>query len=217
MLKDSFEFYYKATELKDMLRQGAVQWGIKKDRLESIAEHTFGCMILAISLKDELNLDVDLGRTLEMLAIHELEELAIGDVTPLDNIDKQTLKTKARNEVNKFVRNLKNSKRLMFLTDEYNNQFSQEARFAKAVDKLECVLEFKKYQDLGQVSLKHLKPGMLNNKKVKEFVDSGKYDLADIFFLYHMPAFREYGIDEDYWYNHLKPLNISNLQDSIEL
>lgn len=216
MLNDSIKFYYKATELKDMLRQGAVQWGIKKDRLESIAEHTYGCMILAIALKDELNLDINLGRTLEMLAIHELEELAIGDVTPLDNIDKISLKTKARMAVNEFVKNLKNSRRLMLLTDEYNNQFSEEARFAKAVDKLECVLEFKKYQDLGQVSLKHLKPEMLENKKVKEYVDSGKYDLADIFFFYHMPAFKDYGIDENYWYNNLKPLSINDNQESKE-
>ena len=45
MLKDAFKFYYKATKLKDMLRQGAVQWDVHKKRLESIAEHTYGCMI----------------------------------------------------------------------------------------------------------------------------------------------------------------------------
>ena len=202
MLKDAFTFYYKATQLKDMLRQGAVQWNVDKDRLESIAEHTFGCMILAISLQSELNLRIDLGKTLEMLTIHELEELAIGDLTPLDQIDKKTL------NANNFVKDLKNGKKLMALTDEYNLSETQEAKFAKAVDKLECVLEFKKYQDLGQVSLSHLKPEMLKNKKVKEFVDSGKYDLADIFFLYHLPAFEEFGIDEEYWFAKLKNLPV---------
>lgn len=210
MLKDAFKFYYKATELKDMLRQGAVQWEVDKKRLESIAEHTYGCMILAISLQSELKLKIDLGKTLEMLTIHELEELAIGDVTPLDNIDKKTLKEKARNAVFSFVKELDQCDKLMALTDEFNLCNSQEAKFAKAVDKLECVLEFKKYQDLGQVSLSHLKPEMLNNKYVKAYVDSGKYDLADIFFLYHMPAFKDYGIDEEYWYTKLKPLEITN-------
>ena len=90
MLKNAFKFYYKATELKDMLRQGAVQWNVNKERLESIAEHTYGCMILAISRHSELGIDINLGRVLEMLAIHELEELFIGDVTPLDNIDKNS-------------------------------------------------------------------------------------------------------------------------------
>ena len=210
MLKDAFKFYYKATELKDMLRQGALQWEVDKKRLESVAEHTYGCLILAISLQSELKLNIDLGKTLEMLAIHELEELAIGDVTPLDHIDKKTLKEKARNAVYSFVKDLDQSDKLMKLTDEFNICISEEAKFAKAVDKLECVLEFKKYQDLGQVSLSHLKPGMLDNKFLKAYVDSGKYDLADIFFLYHMPAFKEYGIDEEYWYTKLKPLKIND-------
>ena len=182
MLKDAFKFYYKATELKDMLRQGAVQWEVDKERLESIAEHTYGCMILTIALQSELKLDIDLGKTLEMITIHELEELAIGDVTPLNHIDKKTLKTKARDAVYNFVKDLDQCDKLIELTDEFNLCNSQEAKFAKAVDKLECVLEFKKYQDLGQVSLSHLKPEMLDNKHLKAYVDSGKYDLADIFF-----------------------------------
>lgn len=208
MKEDAFKFYYKATQLKDILRQGAVQWNVKKDRLESIAEHVYGCLILAISLHSELNLELDLGKTLEMLAIHELEELVIGDVTPLDNIDKKDLKDKAKEAVFSFVKNLNQSDFLMNLTDEYNEGKSLEAKFAKAVDKLECVLEFKKYQDLKQVSLSHLKPQMLKNKKVKEFVDSGKYDLADIFFMYHLPAYKEFGIDEMYWNTKLKPMSI---------
>lgn len=208
MKEDAFKFYYKATQLKDILRQGAVQWNVRKDRLESIAEHVYGCLILAISLHSELNLELDLGKTLEMLAIHELEELAIGDVTPLDKIDKKDLKDKAKEAVFSFVKNLNQSDFLMNLTDEYNEGKSLEAKFAKAVDKLECVLEFKKYQDLKQVSLSHLKPQMLKNKKVKEFVDSGKYDLADIFFMYHLPAYKEFGIDEMYWNTKLKPMSI---------
>ena len=165
---------------------------------------------LAIALQSELKLNIDLGKTLEMIAIHELEELAIGDVTPLDHIDKKTLKTKARNAVYGFVKDLAQRDKLMALTEEFDMCNSEESKFAKAVDKLECVLEFKKYQDFGQVSLYHLKPEMLDNKYLKAYVDSGRYDLADIFFLYHMPTFKDYGIDEEYWFTKLKPLEIDN-------
>lgn len=208
MKEDAFKFYYKATELKDILRQGAIQWSVNKDRFESIAEHVYGCLILAVSLYSELNLKLDLGKTLEMLTIHELEELAIGDITPLDNIDKNELKEKGRKAVFNFVKNLNQGEFLLNLTDEYNRGESLEARFAKAIDKLECVLEFKKYQDLGQVSLSHLKPQMLKNKKLKEFIDSGKYDLSDIFFMYHLPAYKKFGIDEKFWEDKLKHLDI---------
>ncbi len=62
MLENGIRFYYKATQLKEMLRQGAVEWKVKRARLESIAEHCFGCSILAIAVKSELNLKVDLGK-----------------------------------------------------------------------------------------------------------------------------------------------------------
>ncbi len=209
MLKNAFEFYYKAAQLKDMLRQGAVQWSVNKERLESIAEHTFGCMILAISLHSELNLNLNLGKTLEMLTIHELEELFIGDITPLDNVNKEELKLKAKTEVSNFVKVLNKGKNLISLTEDFNLSLSDEAKFAKAIDKLECVLEFKKYEDLGQVSLSHLTPEMLKNKYLKAYVDEGRYSLADIFFLYHMPAFKEFGINEKFWFETLKQLNIN--------
>ena len=207
MLKESFEFYYKAVQLKDLLRSGAVQWRVNRDRMESIAEHTYGCMILAISLHSELDLDVELSRVLEMIAIHELEELSIGDITPLDKIDKETLKERARDSVCELVKNLKSGEKLIGLIDEFEKGITKEARFAKAVDKLECVLEFKKYQDLGQVCLDNVTEEMLENKRLKEYVDEGKYDLADIFFLFHMKSYKEFGIDEEYWFNELKPLN----------
>ena len=151
MLTEAIEFYYKATKLKDMLRQGAVQWNVNKSRLESIAEHTYGCLILAIALHSEFKLDLNLGKVLEMITIHELEELSIGDITPLDNIDKKSLRKKARKSVCELVSKLNAKDIIMELTDDFNDSTSIEAEFAKAVDKLECVLEFKKYHDLGQV------------------------------------------------------------------
>jgi len=208
MIEDSINFYYKATRLKDMLRQGAVQWQVKKDRLESIAEHTFGCMILAISLQAELNLHLDMEKVLKMLTIHELEELAIGDVTPLDDVDKRELKNKARLSVSKMIKDLKCESELMSMTDDFNNSSTIEAKFAKAIDKLECVLEFKKYQDSGQISLGHVTDKMLQNKQLRAYVDEGKYDLADIFFLFHKSAFEEFGIDEEFWFEKLKNLKI---------
>lgn len=207
MLKDAFEFYYKATELKDLLRSGAVQWSVNKDRLESIAEHTYGCMVLAISLQSELELEVDLAKVLEMITIHELEELSIGDITPLDKIDKNSLKAKARESVYNLVKDLNCGERLIGLIDEFEECDTKEAKFAKAIDKLECVLEFKKYQDLGQVDLSHVTDEMLENKYLKAYVDDSKYDLADVFFLFHIKAYRDFGIDEEYWFNKLKHLD----------
>ena len=134
MLDDAFKFYYTATKLKDMLRQGAVQWNVNKPRLESIAEHTYGCLILAIALHSELKLDINLEKTLEMLTIHELEEIKIGDVTPLDSVNKSDLKNEARAFICEIVKGLKLKISIVSLTDEFNNQTTKEASFAKAID-----------------------------------------------------------------------------------
>lgn len=208
MLDNSFKFYYRAVKLKDILRSGALAWRVNKERMESIAEHTFGCMILSIALYSELGLKIDLGKVLEMLAIHELEEIVIGDITPLDKIKKEDLIRQAILAVEDMVKDLTYNKELLKLTDEFNNQTSEEARFARAIDKLECVLEFKKYQDLGQVSVDNVTDEMLENEKLKAFIDTGEYDLADIFFLFHLNAYRSYGIDEEYWFKYLKNIEI---------
>ena len=108
--------------LKDLLRSRAVQWSVNKDRLESIAEHTYGCMILAISLQSELELNVDLSKVLEIIPVHELEELSIGDITPLDKIDKNSLRDQARDFVYNLVKNLNCADRLMELIDEFEEE-----------------------------------------------------------------------------------------------
>lgn len=208
MLDDAIRFYYKATKLKDVLRQGAVMWQVSKDRMESIAEHTWGCMILAIALHSELKLELDLDRVLEMIAIHELEELTIGDITPLDEIEKSSLDATARAAVQDLIKDLNQKEHLISITDEFNARKTEEGRFAHAIDKLENVLEFKKYQDKGMVSVENATPKMLRNKLLKEYIDFGKYDVADIFFLFHLPAYEEYGIDEEYWFNKLKNMDI---------
>ena len=208
MLDRAFKFYYEAIKFKDMLRSGPIMWKVNKDRIESIAEHTFGCMILAISLCSQLKLELDLGKVLEMLAIHELEELSIGDITPLDKVNKEDFAKKAKESVEKLVGELEYKEKLLALTDDFNCLKSEEAKFAKAIDKLECVLEFKKYSDKGQVSIDHVTDEMLENEVLKEYIDTGMYDIADIFFLFHLKAYEEFGINEEYWFKYLKDMKI---------
>ena len=204
MLKEGFKFYYKVIKLKEILRQGYIKWGVKGDRIESVAEHVFGSMILAVSLYSQLKLSLDLNKVLEMITYHELEEIEIGDLTVFDDKSSQ----KNRKIIEKIVGDLNERKRIVALIDEFNMQESKEAKFARAVDKLECALQMKKYQDLGLVTIENVTPQMLENKRLKEYIDSGKYDLADIFFLWDLSSYEEYGITEELWFKELKKLKI---------
>ena len=48
-------------KLKNVIRKGWKDWHVKKERLESVAEHIFGVQMLAIAMKSEYEYDVDLN------------------------------------------------------------------------------------------------------------------------------------------------------------
>ena len=64
-------------------------WNIKSERIESIAEHVYGTLILAISLDSEFEFNLDLDKVLKMLILHEIGEVIIGDITMFNGISKE--------------------------------------------------------------------------------------------------------------------------------
>ena len=52
-------FYLIANRLKEKIRTGWIEIKISKERLESVAEHIYGCLILAIGLDSEYNLNLE--------------------------------------------------------------------------------------------------------------------------------------------------------------
>lgn len=79
------QFYVACNKLKDLIRTGWKDvWHVKKERLESVAEHIYGVQMLAIAMALEYDYDVDLMKVIMMLAVHELEEVVIGDIIPFE-------------------------------------------------------------------------------------------------------------------------------------
>ena len=78
-IENAIDFYYKTAQLKEVLRSGPVQWQVEKDVLETIASHVYGTQMLAIALQSEMKLEMDFSKVLLMLALHETEEIIIGD------------------------------------------------------------------------------------------------------------------------------------------
>lgn len=86
---DAIDFYSKVYKLKTLLRAGWVKKGIPAGRIESVAEHCFGMSILAISIWQQMKINLNIEKVLIMIAIHEFGEVYIGDITPMDGIDKK--------------------------------------------------------------------------------------------------------------------------------
>lgn len=71
-------------KLRNTKRKGWYDKNIKRDRVESVADHIYGCQMLAYAMKFEFDYDVDIEKVILMLAIHEIGETIIVDLTPED-------------------------------------------------------------------------------------------------------------------------------------
>ena len=66
--------------LKDVRRQGWVDHGVPVAETESVADHSWGMALLAVVLP--LPPGVDRGRLLQLIALHDVAEVVVGDLTP---------------------------------------------------------------------------------------------------------------------------------------
>ena len=145
-------YYVICNRLKNVIRSGWTTWNVQRERIESVAEHIFGVQMLAIAMKSEYQYDVDLLKVIYMIAIHELGEITIGDLTQFEI----TLKEKEKVEheaVHKILGDLLDGKEIENLFLEFDSHATKEAMFAYQCDKLECDLQCKLYDEEGCVDL----------------------------------------------------------------
>jgi len=144
------EFYKLTARLKDVVREGWKQWHVSAPRVESVAEHVYSSCMLAIAVHSEFDYDLDIMRVVYMLAVHELEETIIGDITPFQN---QDVKKQGRIAVKKILAPLKNGAEIEAVIAEFENGKTWEARFAKWVDKLDAGIQCKLYDMVGHIDV----------------------------------------------------------------
>ena len=171
--KNVIEFYVLCNKLKDVVRTGWEIWGVNRFRIESVAEHIYGAQMLAIAMWSEFKYDIDIAKVLTMLAVHEVEEIVIGDLTQWQ-ITKDEKLIKGKEAVRKVFSKLGNAKKFEDLIDEFNAKQTKEAKFAYFCDKLECDLQSKIYDEEGCVDLNNQENNnSAKDKDVKEMLENG--------------------------------------------
>lgn len=144
------DFYRITHRLKNTLRNGWKVWEIDAQRFESVAEHIYGTQMLALAINSEFNLGLDISRVALMLAIHELGETILGDVSVVNQKMSNAEKRKAEMDaVEKILAPLHNSQMIKDVYLEYENRETPEAKFAYLCDKLECGIQCKFYEETG--------------------------------------------------------------------
>ena len=144
--KRVLEYYVLCNKLKDVIRTGWKNWGVDRERVESVAEHVYGVQQLALAMWSEYHYDVDINKVALMLAIHELEETVIGDLTQFD-ISKKEKEEIGHKAVSKILSGLSMGDDIKSLILEFDKRESNEAYFAYMCDKLECDLQCKLYDE----------------------------------------------------------------------
>ncbi len=167
-------YYVLCNKLKDLVRTGWVDWKVKRERIESVAEHIYGVEMLAIAMKSEYQYDIDILKVIYMLAIHELGETIIGDLTQFD-IDKKEKEKIEHEAVHKILSSLIDGDKIEELFLEFDEHKTKEAMFAYECDKLECDIQCKLYDLEGCVDLNHQEGNnSFNDPAVKQLLMSGK-------------------------------------------
>ena len=168
------KYYVLCNKLKNVIRTGWMDWKVQRDRIESVAEHILGVQMLAIAMKSEFEYDIDIMKVIYMLAIHELGETVIGDLTQfqIDKIQKEKIEHEA---VHKILSSLIDGEQIEKLFLEFDAHETPEAMFAYQCDKLECDIQCKLYDQEKCVDLSHQEGNnTTNDETVKKLLDSGK-------------------------------------------
>ena len=164
-------YYVICNRLKNIIRTGWKACNVKRERIESVAEHIFGVQMLAIAMKSEYQYDVDIMKVIFMLAIHEIGETVIGDLTQFQ-ISKEEKEKKEHEAVHKILGGLLDGDQIEILFLEFDNHKTKEAIFAYQCDKLECDLQSKLYDEEGCVDLNEQDGNnSLNNPRVKKLLE----------------------------------------------
>lgn len=164
--KNVIEYWMLCEKLKEVVRTGWTLWHVKKDRLESIAEHIYGTQMLAIAMWSEYGYDLDIKKVIMMLACHELEEIKIGDITPFDK-DYESKSNDGHLAVEKILSSLAKGEEIRDLVFEFDARMTKEAKFAYMCDKMEANLQSMLYDKAVDISRQEGNSAM-NNKVVKK-------------------------------------------------
>ncbi len=138
-IRQQLTFLIEIDRLKTVLRQSPL---VSAPRQENDAEHSWHLAMMVVLLATYADEPIDVGHTVELVLVHHLVEIYAGD-TPLygtaagqDQLERERL---AAYELFGLLPE-DQAARIRALWDEFEERKTPEARFAKAMDRLQPLL-----------------------------------------------------------------------------
>lgn len=138
-LKKQLEFVLEIDKEKNIFRQTHLSG---HGRNENDAEHAWHMAIMAYLLKEYSNEPIDITKVMVMCLIHDIVEIEAGDTYAYDEEGKKTQKAREEAAKEKLYSMLPEDQKqeLMALFEEFEEQKTPEAKFARAMDNLQPLL-----------------------------------------------------------------------------
>ncbi|WAC12629.1 HD domain-containing protein [Dyadobacter pollutisoli] len=133
-------FIHEIDKVKYILRKTRL---FNSDRNENDAEHSWHLAIMAIILAEHANEPIDILKVVKMLLIHDVVEIDAGDIFLYDTEANHT-NTEAEHKAAERIFGLlpeEQAADLIEVWDEFESGETMEAKFARAMDRLEPLFQ----------------------------------------------------------------------------
>ncbi|MGR5137155.1 HD domain-containing protein [Vibrio jasicida] len=123
-------------QLKSVLRRTRVKSA--EGRLENSGEHSWHVALMAVLMQEHANAPVDIGRVMKMLLIHDVVEIDAGDTFVYDVAASKEQEEKELKAAERLFGMLPSdqSSELLALWNEFEAAQTDDAKYAKALDRL---------------------------------------------------------------------------------
>jgi putative hydrolase of HD superfamily len=142
-LDRQMRFVAEIGRLKGVLRQTTLA-GSGLNRPENSAEHSWHLAMMVLVLGEHAPPDADLGKVTAMVLLHDLVEIDAGDLFIYADADQQARQEIAeRAAADRIFAILPADQEVSLrqLWDEFNERQTTESKFARAIDRLQPMLE----------------------------------------------------------------------------
>lgn len=121
---------------------------------ESISDHMYRMSIMTMLAPQSLLSRIDVAHCTKMALVHDMAELLVGDITPVDDIsrtekhrrEESTMKFLAEKMLGSSTGALEQGEKIRAIWQEYEDDETIEARFVHEVDKIELLLQMVEYE-----------------------------------------------------------------------
>lgn len=155
-------FFHLLERLKTTKREGWRRFGIAHG--ESISDHMYRMAIMTMLAPRALAARLDMARCTKMALVHDMAELLVGDITPVDGVPKTEKNRREASTMDYLchdilgnVDNGSAGEDIRSAWQEYEDGVTLESRFVHDIDKMELVLQMLEYErahggriDLGE-------------------------------------------------------------------